>query len=197
MRRFSLTLLLVTGLFIMTSCGNGDTEEYASDLEGVVSDMLDTASKVESMLNDYASVWSHTIKSKGAIPVDEMASVTGLEVKVIKEHFVINSMGNIPDDFSTNIHSLNDYFDSVGELEDIKSSRNDIKDRVSELNDPPNEYEKVYDEMLDMYNHFMEYVDMALSPSGSLQGFNDDRSHLSSEIINKYNRIEVIFPGKD
>src|SRR5690625_3968105 len=175
----------------MTSCSNGDTEEYASDLEGVVNDMLDTASKVESMLNDYASVWSYTIKSKGAIPVSEMAIVTGLEKDTIEEHFAVNAMGNIPDDFSTNIHSLNDYFDSVGELDSIRESRDSIKGKVAELNAPPSDYEKVYDEMLDMYNYFMEYVDMALIPSGSLQDFNDDRSHLSSEIINKYNRIEV------
>lgn len=195
MKRHSFVFLLLIIPLILVGCGGVNSEEYGENLDGVIEDMIGTASKAESMLNDYASVWSHTIESRGAIPVAEMASVIGLEAKVVKEHFVINSMGNIPDDFSTNIHSLNNYFESSGELEDIKSSRNDIKDRVSDLNDPPEEYTKVYDEILDMYNLFMEYTDMALDPSGSLKEFNSNRSRLSSDFINKYNRIEVIMPG--
>src|SRR5690625_4539979 len=112
--------------------------------------MLNTASEAEAMLNDYSSVWSHTIESGGAIPVEE--------------HFIINSMGNIPDDFSTNIHSLNDYFEATGDLDDIRNSKDNIKNKITELNEPPKDFEKAYDEALNMYNYFMEYVDMALSP---------------------------------
>lgn len=190
-------LLLTISLLALAGCGGKKTEEYKKDLESVASSMLENAAKAETMLNQYAAVWSHSIESKGAISIEDMAVVTGLETRDIEEYFTLNSIGYIPDDFSTNIHSLNRYYEGSGQLEEVEGKSKEIKNKVSELNDPPKDFEKVYEEVLDMYNLSEEYIDMAINPSGSLQSFNEDRKRLSNDILSKYKRIEVIMPNKD
>lgn len=190
-------LLLIVSLLALAGCGDKKTAEYKTDLQSVADSMLDNSAAAETILNQYATVWDYSIKSRGAIPIDEMSTITGFERGVIEKYFKINNAGNIPNDFSINIHSLNAYYEGTGQLEEIKSLSNDVKSKVSGLNEPPKGFEKVYEEVLDMYNLSEEYIDMALNPSGSLQSFNEDRKRLSSEIISKFKRIEVIMPNKD
>lgn len=197
MKKVLTVLFLSVVLFALTGCGGKKTAEYKNDLQSVADKMLDNSAKAEEILNQYSTVWDHSIKSRSAIPIEEMSAVTGFEQDVIKEHFEINNAGNIPNDFSTNIHSLNSYYEGTGQLKEIKNASDDIKSKISELNDPPEDYKKVYDEVLDMYNLSEEYIEMALNPSGSLQSFNEDKKRLSSDILSKYKRIEVIMPSED
>lgn len=183
-------------IFILVGC-NSQGAQYKEDLQTVADEMLDNATKTEAILDQYAVVWDHSIKSKGAIPVAEMTALTGFEQSDVEEYFEINTAGNIPEDFSTNIHSLNAYYEDSGELEDIRNAADSIKSKMAELNDPPGEFEKAYDEVLNMYNYTEEYIEMALNPSGSLQSFNENKNQLASDIISVYKRIEVIMPSED
>ncbi|MBU8598500.1 hypothetical protein KM908_20520 [Alkalihalobacillus clausii] len=183
-------------IFILVGC-NSQGAQYGEDLQTVADEMLDNATKTEAILEQYAVVWDHSIKSKGAIPVAEMTALTGFEQSDVEEYFEINTAGNIPEDFSTNIHSLNAYYEDSGELEGIRNAADSIKSKMAELNDPPDEFEKAYDEVLNMYNYTEEYIEMALDPSGSLQSFNENKNQLASDIISVYKRIEVIMPSED
>lgn len=194
MKRFFVLLIILFSLFIVVGCSGKKTAEYKEKLEDVTEKMYKNSSEVAELLDQYSEVWSYSIESRGAIPVEVMSLVTGLDIDSVEEHFSINSAGNISDDFSSNIHSLNSYYESIGVLGEIKDTSDEIKEIVSELKNPPSEFEKVYDEVLDMYNLTEEYVDMALDPNGSLQSFNEDKKKISSEIDSKYKRIEVVMP---
>lgn len=181
---------------VLAGCNSGAAAEYGSDIQSVADQMLDNAAEAEEILNQYAVVWEHTIKSGGAIPVEEMTALTGFDQDLIMEHFEINAAGNIPDDFSININSLNAYYNDSGDLESIEETSEDIKNKINELNGPPEEFAKAYDELLDMYTYTAEYIEMALSPDGSLQSFNEKVNQLSSDIASKYKRIEAVMPNE-
>lgn len=187
-----LSFILVT----LVGCGN-NSAEYQSDLNGVADKILENSADIEEILNAYSSIWSYSIESKGAIPVDSMMAKTGLDKDTVEKHFVINNAGNIPDDFSTNIHSLNLYYTETGALGEIEQVSDEIKEKINGLNNPSDEYEKAYDEVLDMYTYSEEYIEMALNPSGSLQSFNEAKNQLSSDILSQHKRIEAIMPSED
>lgn len=186
-----VSLLFV--VLILSACGK-NAEEYKGELQDVVDRMLENTADAEEIVNSYSDVWRHSIESRGAIPVAEMAETTGLEQDVIQEYFVINPAGNIPDDFSLNVQSLNSYYQESGDLERIKEASDEIQSKINELNNPPAEFEKVYDEVLDMYTYAEQYIEMALNPTGSLQSFNEEKNQLTSEILSKYKRVEAIMP---
>lgn len=182
-------------MFVLIGCNNSEGAEYKANSESVANKIIDNASEVEEMLDVYSAVWSHSIESRGAIPIDEMVAVTGFDREEVETHFIINNAGNIPEDFSVNIHSVNSYYEDTGKLDEIRENSYDIKDRISELNDPSSDYEKVYEELLDMYNYSEEFNGMSLDPGGSLQSFNEDKNRLLKDINSKHTRIEVITPN--
>lgn len=196
MKKVFTILLFLMALLTLAGCGGKKTAEYRTELQSVTDKMYENASVAEGILNQYANVWSYSIKSRSAIPVADMSAQTGLEQEVVREYFKINNAGNISSDFSTNIHALNNYYDASGELSKIKTASDEIKSKITELNDPPEGYKEVYNEVLDLYNLSEEYVGMALNPDGSLQSFNDSRNQLTNDIVSKYKRIEVLMPSE-
>jgi hypothetical protein len=192
-----LILLLSVITFALMGCGDEQSAEYRSNLQSLADDMLENAAEAENVLNQYAAVWSHSIQSSAAIPVSEMVSVTGMDEDAVMDSFQINSAGNIPNDFSMNVNSMALHFESTGKLQEIEQSAEEISKQINELNNPPEEYEKAYDELLDMYTYTEEYTEMAISPSGSLQEFNDKRSQLSSDILSQHKRIEALLPADE
>lgn len=187
-------ILLLVVTFLFAGCG-ANTEEYKEDLQRTADEMLESAAQVERTLNQYSGIWNFSIKSKGAIPVNSMMIETGLEEDEIREYFEINAAGNIPDDFSTNLYSLNSYLEGTGKLDEIRDMSEDIKGKISDLNNPPPDYEKAYDELLDMYTYFEEFTEMALDPKGSLQTFNEKKNSTASDILSKHKRIEAVIPN--
>ncbi|WP_339148358.1 hypothetical protein [Sutcliffiella sp. BMC8] len=196
MKRISRGLVSIC-LLVLVACTNQNTEEYKSNLQSVAEEMLNNTTKAETILSEYSNVWKFSIDSGTAIGVNDMATKTGLDEEIIREHFEINSIGNVSGDFSSNVNSLKSYYKAIGKLDEIEATSKEIKSKINELNNPPEEYEKVYDEVLEMFTYSEEYIEMALNPTGSLQSFNDDKHRLTKEISSKFNRMEVLMPNDD
>jgi len=191
-----LSLISIAFFFILVGCGNADAE-YNESVQSLSSQILENSTKAEEITNEYSRIWRHSIESRVAIPIPEVEQVTGLDEEIIREHFVINTADNVPEEFSLNVHSLNSYFESTGDLDDLRETAEEIKEEVSNLNNPPEDFEQVYDELLDMFTYSEEYVSLALSPDGSLQSFTEKRNDLSSEILNLSQRIDVLLPNEN
>lgn len=187
-------LAVLTLVFVLAGCGVS-AKEYGNELQATADEILDNSDEVGNILNMYSTVWSYSIQSKGAIPVEEMMQVTGFDEETVRENFEINVADNIPNDFSINIHSLVAYYESTGKLKEIEEKSNEIKEQISDLNNPKDEFESAYSELLDMYDLSKQYINMATDPNGSLQDFNTNKNELSNNILSKYNRLEVVMPS--
>lgn len=196
MKKLIPTLFLLI-FILLTGCSGKNTTEYKSEVQNVADKILENSAEVEKILDQYSSVWDFSIKSNGAILVEEMAVKTGLDLATVKKYFTINAAGNIPNDFSLNVFALKSYFEDSGELNKLKETADEIKETISKLNDPPKGFEKVYDELLDMYTYAEEFLEMALNPSGSLKEFNENKNQLSSDILSQYKRVEATMPNVD
>jgi len=194
LRKRLLILLFIT-LLTLLGC-NDKTDEYREELLNVADDILSNSAEVENILEQYSRIWNFTIKSNGAILVEDMMSEMNLDRNDIEKHFTINAAGNIPDDFSLNIFSLQDHLRDVGKIALIEETSRIIRDSVSELNNPPSGFDNAFNELLDLYDVSEEYLEMALNPTGSLQSFNENKNRLSSDILSKYKRIEVLVPSE-
>ena len=189
-RLIGLIILLVA----LVGCSD-DSAEYKQNLKSAVDDVMKNTGEIEDVVEDYAFIWSLSIENSSPIPVWEMAVHTGLDEDEVESIFEINNAGNVTNDFSSNIHSLKSRFEENGTIEEIKNSIKDVKDQVSELNDPPKGYDKVYDELLELYDLSETYAEMALDPSGSLQDFTSKKNQVLDDIKGKQKRIDVLMPN--
>lgn len=62
------------------------------------------------------------------------------------------------------------------------------------LNDPPEKYEYIHKQILQMYGLTSEYASLAKSPKGSLTSYSGSLNNLSSEISKLTNEINVQLP---
>lgn len=187
---------LLIGLYILFLMGC-NSAQYNTELNEVADEMFENSVEVEGILEKYIVMWNKSIKSKYSLTFKEVSALTGIEEEDVKKHFEVNRGGNIPSEFSSNVNSLISYYQETGKLDEIKKRSDSIKEQITELKKPPKEYQEAYDEILDMYNYSEQYVEMALSPDGSLQSFSEQKKKLSSEISSNYKRIEVIAPIED
>jgi len=199
-----ILIAMALSLFILAGCSNSEkVAEYRSDLQTVTDEMLNNASAAEELLNQYATVWSYSIESRGGITVEDMAKETGLSDRIVFEHFtdsdyeVVHLGERITGGWQGNIQSLKNYYSASGKLDEIEELSSEIKSSIKDLNNPPEGYEKAYDEVLELYTLAGEYTQMAINPSGSLVTFNQDRGQLSTDIVSKVKEIEVIMPNEE
>src|SRR5699024_505055 len=75
-------------ILVLVGCSNSEkVAEYRSDLDDTVGDILDNGAMAEELLNQYATVWSYSIESRGVITVEDMANATGLSDRTVFEYF--------------------------------------------------------------------------------------------------------------
>lgn len=189
-------LVLVLLMLLLTGCSSKDTKEYGKDLKTIADEILENSADAEELLNGYSKIWSFSIESGSAISVENVSAEMALDEEVIRGYFELNSIGNVSGDFSSNVNSLNSYYRASGKLDKVEKLSTEIKNKISDLSNPPSDYEKAFDEVLDMYAYSQEYTEMALNPTGSLQSFNENKSKLSSDILEKYRKIEALTPDE-
>ena len=189
-------LVLVLLMLLLTGCSSKDAKEYGENLKTIADEILENSADAEELLNGYSKIWSFSIESGSAISVENVSAEMALDEDVIRGYFELNSIGNVPGDFSSNVNSLNSYYRASGKLDKVEKLSTEIKNKISDLNNPPSDYEKAFDEVLDMYAYSQEYTEMALNPTGSLQSFNENKSKLSSDILEKYRKIEALTPDE-
>lgn len=196
LRDKALFIMMVFLSVVLVGCGTSKAE-YEETLRNTADDIFENSQEAESLINQYLDVWDYSIKSRGAISFDEMIYVTGLSEEDVREHFPENAAGNISSDFSVNISSLHSYFESKDKFDALEKKSIEIKEQMQELKNPPSEYERAYEEVLDLYAYGEEFIGMALDPSGSLQSFTENKNNLTSDILEKNKKIEALISDND
>ncbi|MCT1904101.1 hypothetical protein [Oceanobacillus sojae] len=192
-----ILILLAFSMLVLAGCGSANAAEYRDSIEDVSEQIIDNSADVETLLGYYTVIWKFSIENSNPIPVSDMANFTGMDEDTVREHFEINVAGNVTNDFTSNVNSLKSYYESIGDIGQIEEVADEIKGKISDLNDPPKDYEKVYEELLILYDLSEEFKEMLINPSGNLQTFSQNINDLSGEITSKNKRIEVIMPSDD
>ncbi|MEK3719692.1 zinc ribbon domain-containing protein [Paenibacillus sp. FSL H8-0034] len=171
-------------------------KEYEQDLKKVVSDMLNTSTLAENMINTYSKIWSASIK----ITLDDsrMASELGINISDVRKYFKNDDGGYIAfqGHFDTALKKMHNYYEQIGKNGELGSSREEISNSIRKLNTPPEKYKDAYNIAFELYSKYENYISFALSPSGSLTTYNQKANELSSNVVTKVKEFEVKLPLK-
>lgn len=143
-------------------------EEYHNDMNSVRMEIIDGAALGEEMMNEFANVWSTAI-------YDDMVMIDG-------EYYF---------DFNEAIFAQQEVFEENGKMGEIETNVAAVDVLMDDLNNPPAEFEDEYQLILDMYLIYNEFVNLAMSPEGSLNDFNDERDTLTDELLRNFDELEV------
>lgn len=205
MRKFLLLLLITIMLIGCGTKASKSKSDYIEDLQEVKSELINVNVKAEKMLHLYSKMWS--IRAKGElVTVDLVERETGVPASELSNYFEItigysdtieSTVDSITGEPSDVVRGLQKLYLDHGQFNELEVALSDVKTKVQSLNNPPDEYEKIFDKLLEMYSLTEEMAGLAMSPSGSLITFNQKINELSEDIVKLNNEIEVLLPSKD
>ncbi|WP_147296312.1 hypothetical protein [Halobacillus trueperi] len=200
-------VLILLGLILLFGCGAEDTSgakeevlteaEYGEKLKQISSDIINSGATAEEMLNTYSQLWSTAIERE--ITKEDLQTVIDISVSDMEKYYSYDFYDPLPvaakGDFNSVIIGTQNFYNGNGKVEELLSASSHIESNLKELNDPPEKFQKVYDETIELYGSYKEFVSLAESPTGSLLEFNKKFSKLSTEIVSSVDKIEVMMPN--
>ncbi len=152
------------------------SEQYKADLVEVVQLMWSGAAKAEECINLTISVWHDSIWKTD----DEETS-----------KYTKTSSGNFYEDFNDSLKALYADQQFSDKLKEISDNQSEVVKIMAKLQNPPEEWEKAYDELEDLYDMYVEFTAMALNPNGSYNSVSEDFSELDNEMVKGLNKMLV------
>lgn len=158
--------------------------EYIDNLNLISSTMLIGAGEAEQLCNLTARVWANTIFKKHSSETDKYTTV------------LIYSSVMFNPDFNTSLAILFDDNDTKGKITSIKQNQVVVSLIMKDLKNPTMEFERCYDNLNELFVLYIGFTDLAISPNGSLQVFNQNVGEKVDKFMGYYKTLITQIPEK-
>jgi hypothetical protein len=155
------------------------TQVYAENMEAVISEMLSSGAESEELLNLTSMVWFNSIYKDEDIETDKFTRENGKWVE----------------DFNDALNNLFADIEIQYDVSSIKASQGKVSELMKLLQNPPNDYERAYETLLDLYTAYQSLTDLAINPKGNLNSFSTNREEKIDTFLDHYRRLEMQLPN--
>lgn len=184
--RVIVTVVILALGFVIFSVIKSNNEKkeyntYIDKLNLVKETMIDGGSEAESLLNLTARVWYNSI-------YEERDSET--------DKYTMSGGSRFNDDFNTSLSALISDSSTQATISIIEYNQVLVESMMKELQNPPDSLENCYATVIELYSVYKGLTDLAISPSGSLQSFADNKSQKIDRSLELYNKLKTLIPQK-
>lgn len=96
-------------------------------------------------------------------------------------------------DFNDALKKLFADEDFKKQIENIKTNQNTVNGIMKDLKNPPEEYQEAYDDLRTYYDAYIEFTNLVISPTGSLQSYTSNFNDADSKTVNDYKTMQLHF----
>lgn len=153
---------------------------YIDSLQVLQIEMLNGAADAEDLTNLISMVWKNAIYE---------------ERDPLTDKYTRTTYGFV-DDFNIALGNLFRDSTTRSTVSDIEDGQLAVQNAMKELQNPPLGLEKAYDTLSELFLAYRSYTDLAVSPSGSLQSFNESRRTKSDQFITVLHKLQSQIPEK-
>ena len=151
-------------------------QEYSDNLNAVSIAVLSGASEAEECCNLAKQVWYDTIFE---------------ETNANTKKYIYYGTYLRYDDFNITLGNLYADEDFSQKISDIESNREAVEELMKKLKNPPDQYKDAYETLSNLYESYLKFTDLALSPTGNLQTYSSNFTECDSELLKYYNSLKV------
>lgn len=149
--------------------------DYQTEYNSIVVDMLKSAATAEENAGLLISVWQNAIFNKQDSATDQYTMENGEFVS----------------DFNEAIDRLYQDQDYAAKQEQLSTEMWNIKNRMKEMTNPPEGFEDAYGALKEMYDSYLEFVNLVISPRGSFNDYSEAYNNADTDLLKKYNNAEL------
>ncbi len=155
-------------------------KEYAANLYNATYTMLQGCADAETACNLIQKTWNNAIWEKSDKETNKYTKTKGVFVSDFND-----ALGNLFAD--------KDFKKQLGE---ISENQNQVTAYMKALQSPPKKYEKAYNKITEFYETYLQFTNMAINPSGSLNSFADDFEKIDKKSMKIYDEMQVYIDVK-
>lgn len=169
---------VIIGVFANQASNTNKFNNYVDSYNKVVQNMLSGAADAESVTNTAKRVWYSAINEKYKSGWDSD----------IQDYY--------SKDFNTALASMYADASIKTKVSSIKTNQDLVKAEMQEIQGAPGEFSNSYSTINDMYDTYLKFTNLAISPSGSYQSFSTEVNQLDSDFIAALDKVKTQIPQK-
>ena len=167
-------ILIAAGALLFIVLEKNKETRYIENYEEITEIMAEGASKAEDVLNKCKSVWFNSIYNERDEETDRYTMTNG----------VFN------DDFNDSIRALYDDALFSVDITELEYNINRVDDIYSKMRKAPRKYKDIHEDLEEFYDVYIEFMELAISPKGSLTSFSEKVSELDSDAAKLYKKTQ-------
>lgn len=177
-------VLLVVGIFVAVQQQKAvERDAYIASLKELREQAIRGGSLAEGLCNATKKVWYNTIYEEKDSGTDKYTRT-------------FNGAGEFHDDFNTSLSNLYADDDVKTIISGLQASRETVSSIMKGLQNPPAEFSACYEAANSLYDAYCGLVDLAISPSGSLQTYSANFGEYDDDLLKYYNKLEILMPDE-
>lgn len=137
--------------------------------------MLDSCAEAETTLNETLNVWHHSI----------------FQVKDTETNKYTMKNGVFYDDFNDALAKYYEGYTFKNHYSKIQNSYDTINENILKLQNPPSKFSAAFTALMNYYQTYTEFINLAISPNGSYNSVSDDFNEIDTRTINLFRGLQV------
>ena len=105
-----------------------------------------------------------------------------------------NKFGKFYNDFNTALSILFSSEEFTTDKEQLTENRAIVESYMKDLQDPPKGCEDAHDKILELYEAYSDFSQLALNPSGSYNDYSTNVMAADSTFMNKFDVLDAVIP---
>lgn len=171
-----LFVVLVCSILLREAYDIAASDEYSVKYATLLNLMIDGVQNAETAGNLAVNVWNNSIYERNSAETDKYTR---------RE----KGTGEFYSDFND---ALNNLFCDTSYLQItdyVQENRSAALTQMRDMGNPPKEWEKVYDELRNLYEEYLDFTGLAISPTGSLNTFSDKYNESKTKFLKSYEKM--------
>ena len=167
-------ILIAAGALLFIALEKNKETRYIENYEEITELMVDGATDAEDVLNTCKSVWYNSIYKERDEKTDKYTMTDGI----------------FNDDFNDSITALyDDPFFNMNIL-NLEENIMEVDKLYSKMRKAPKKYKDIHEDLEEFYDVYIEFMELAINPKGSLTSFSEKLSELDSNVAKLYKKTQ-------
>ena len=151
------------------------SEQYEKNLFDITSKMIEGAADAEKCGNKILRVWDNSILRKSDLETDKYTKTNGI----------------FNDDFNYSLNALTSDSDFVSIIDGIRDNNHEVNVLMKNMKNPPKEWEDVYKDLMNCYERYVAYIELAEYPKGSYNSYSENFGKAGDDLSNAYAKMRL------
>jgi hypothetical protein len=169
-----IVLLLVCGFGYFQYSVSKTNKEYEIKLKNADILISRQINNSKEMIDKYIEQWEYANGGGQIINMDEGGIVLSGAEEIVNNQMKI--------------------FDKQGKVNSLNINKLEITKEMQKLNNPPKRFQEQYVILSELYLNYGEYMQLALSPKGTISEYKEKTDNLYTQIQNNQSELQIKLP---